>query len=378
MKNFEPLLAAELKKLGLQEIQTGVRAVRVKTDEEGLYRILLHSRLALRVHRVLYKFKARDAETFYDEIASYNWAKWINDKQTLAVDSIANSRFFKHSHFVVLKAKDAIVDRVRMQYRRRPSVDVQNPDLRVLVRIQEDEVEVAVDAAGRSLHRRGYRTRGGRAPLNEVLAAGMLNLAGFDGEMPFADLCCGSGTLAIEAALMATRTAPGLIEPDFHALKWKYAQLETWEKLIEEAKGKVRSAPFPIHASDISPGAIRIAKENVLLASMEAEINFQINPFDKVSAIADEGILVLNPPYGQRMDDEEILPLYEQLGSHLKHNWTGWDAWILSSERAALKRIGLKTSSRQELDHGGTPCLFFSYALYRGSKKASKNSDQAV
>lgn len=371
-RGLEEVLADELDELGAEYVEIKRRAVTFSGSLGLMYKACFQLRTALRVHRVLFNFKARHPEDLYDQIAEYDWTHWINPNDTIAIDAIVHSRYFTHSRFAAQKAKDAIVDRIRMRYRKRPDVDPDNPTYRIQLRIDEDFVELALDASGQSMHKRGYRAGRVRAPLNEVLAAGMLKLAGYNGHNNFADPFCGSGTIPIEAAMIASRTAPGLViqqSRKFGFEYWSDFDLYQFEQVLEEAEREVIKPEYKITGSDMEPGAIRSSRENALMAGVNKYVKFEVLDALSSSASADKGLLVTNPPYGERLDTEFLDVLYGDFGTRLKHFWPGWDAWIISSDRDALKSVGLKTARRLELYNGAIPCKFHHYELYRGSKK---------
>ena len=338
-------------------------------DQNLMYRALIHCRTALRIHRILLAFRAFDEEELYGGIAEYDWGRWLRPVNTLAIDPVVHSDIFRHSHFAAQKAKDAIVDRVRMRYRQRPSVDVDDPDYRIQLRIDRDRVEVALDASGDSLHKRGYRTEAGQAPINEVLAAGMLKLAGYKGDRPFSDLFCGSGTIAIEAGLIATRTAPGLLRESHGCMRWRDADEIAYEVAREEARMKRRrSAPIML-ATDKDEYAIGMTERNAKRAGLSGLIEARKGLATEVFPPASEGLLVSNPPYGERMNEEDLVGLYKALGDNFKQNWTGWSAWLLSSSKPSLGAVGLRTSKRLALRNASLDCKFHRYDLYAGTKK---------
>jgi putative N6-adenine-specific DNA methylase len=366
---LEPVLANELRGLGARKIREARRAVTFEGDQNLMYRALIHCRTALRIHRILLAFRAFDEEELYGGIAEYDWGRWMRPVNTLAIDPVVHSDIFRHSHFAAQKAKDAIVDRVRMRYRQRPSVDVDDPDYRIQLRIDRDRVEVALDASGDSLHKRGYRTEAGQAPINEVLAAGMLKLAGYKGERPFADLFCGSGTIAIEAGLIATRTAPGLLRESHGCMRWRDADQIAYEAAREEARMKRRRSAPIILATDKDQYGIGMTERNAKRAGLSGLIEARQGLATEVFPPASEGLLVSNPPYGERMDEEDLVGLYKALGDNFKQNWTGWSAWLLSSSKQALGAVGLRTSKRLALRNGALDCKFHRFDLYTGTKK---------
>jgi len=367
MAGLEDALAEELRTLGAQNVAPRSRAVVFDSDQETLYRILLHSRLALRVHRILFSGEAANEDALYALVTGWDWSRVLSPEQTFAIDPVVHSQHFKHSHFAALKTKDAVVDRVRKVYGRRPSVDVSHPDYRIQLRIDRDQVELALDASGYSLHKRGYRQRTVTAPLNEVLAAGLLHLAGYTGEQAFADPCCGSGTLAIEAAMLATKTAPGLLWDYPGILHWNDANPALWERLRTAARDAIKTADYPIMASDIEGDAVSIARENAMVVGVANAISMRRRSFQEAIAPAKEGILLTNPPYGERMLPGDLEILYAAFGDALKQHWTGWDAWLFSGNRDAIKRVGLRAHRRYPMWNGAIECRLMGYALYAGT-----------
>ena len=376
MAGMEGILADELRQLGAVQVDEKKRAVAFRADHAVLYRVILHSRLALRVHRVLYSERVWDAEGLYEALASWDWSRNIKPEHSLAVDAIVHSPHFPNSLFVAQKAKDGIVDRVRMRHGRRPSVDLKDPDFRIQVRIEEERLEVALDAVGQSMHRRGYRCQSLAAPLNEVLAAGLLVHAGFTGQEAFADLCCGTGTLPIEAAWMAQRIAPGLFREAPSAIRWKDADPGLWADLVEEAKALGRKAPYPIQASDRSPAAMAATRENALMAGVEQSLRLRQCRFRDARPLNDSGILVSNPPYGERLEGSDLLDLYKGFGDAMKTHWAGWKAWLFSGNISALKAVGLKPMRKVPLRNGPLDARLYGFDLYRGSRKVGAATEE--
>jgi putative N6-adenine-specific DNA methylase len=371
MAGMEALLAEELQDLGMAAVQERKRAVVFRADNALLYRTIVHSRLALRIHRILYTEQVWDAESLYEALASWDWSRNIRPEHTIAVDALVHSRHFPNSLFVAQKAKDGIVDRVRMRHGRRPSVDLREPDFRIQVRIEEQRLEVALDAVGSSMHRRGYRSQNLAAPLNEVLAAGLLKHAGYTGECAFADLCCGTGTLPIEAAWIAQRVAPGLHREAPVALLWKDADEGAWTDAIEAAKAIRRKAPFPIQASDRSPAAVAATRENALMAHVEQSLQIRQCRFREARPLETEGIMVCNPPYGERLATSDLQELYAGFGDAMKSHWSGWRAWLFSANIDALKAVGLKPMRRVPLRNGPLDARLYGFDLYQGSRKVA-------
>jgi putative N6-adenine-specific DNA methylase len=276
-----------------------------------------------------------------------------------------------HSLYVAQKTKDAIVDQFRERAGRRPDVDLATPTLKVHVHITADQAEVSLDSSGESLHKRGYRRQGGEAPLNETLAAGLVLLSGWDKKKPFVDLMCGSGTLVIEAALIAMNIAPGLFRRQFGFERWKDFNASAWEQLKEDARKSVPSDPadLKITGIDLSSFAIRAAKENAEAAGVEKVIHFLNQSFEDYDPLDGDGIIVTNPPYGERIRPDDLFSLYKMVGDILKHKFSGWKAFIFTANKEASKHIGLRPSGKTQLYNGQLECRLLRFEMYPGSKK---------
>ncbi|MEM6803166.1 MAG: THUMP domain-containing protein, partial [Bacteroidota bacterium] len=334
-----------------------------------MYRANLYLRTALRILRPIYRFKARDEHSLYKGIQHISWHKYLSPYQTLAIDAVVHSPHFRHSKFVALKCKDAVVDQIRRKAGKRPSVDVGNPDLRIHIHISNDSVSVALDSSANSLHRRAYRLDANPAPLNEALAAGLLLKAGYKGEENFVDPMCGSGTLLIEAAMIATHTAPGLLRESHGFEKWNDFEEDLWEEIKEEAKAKVRKLPIMIQGSDISADYIDIAKNNIQRAGFEGQILIEKKDIAEVSSPGSPGLILVNPPYGERLQIRDLEALYKKMGDTFKQVFSGYTAWVFSSNVAALKRVGLRPDKKETLYNGPLECKFYKYSLYTGSRE---------
>ncbi len=365
---LEDILAKELEDLGATNITKLKRAVSFDGNKELIYKANLWSRTALRILQPLTTFRARNEDELYKQIKDYKWESYLNVDQTLAIDAVTFSRFFKHSHYAGLKAKDAICDRFRDLTGERPSVDVDNPNLLINVHIAEDRVSISLDSSAEPLNRRGYRTKNHPAPINESLAAGMLLMAGYDGSRPFLDPMCGSGTIVIEAALIAANIAPGLKRKSFGFMRWNNFDKELWQKLLDEAKESERYPQFNIGGSDISPRAIDIAKQTTLDYGIKQFIDFRISAFKDAEKNGRNGLIVMNPPYDERLKSKDIINLYGEVGNKLKHTFTGWDVWVISANFDALKSIGLRPEERNILFNGSLECRFNKYNLFEGKR----------
>lgn len=366
---LEDLLAQELTELGAQGVKPVKRAVHFEGDLELLYRANLWLRLALRILVPIHRFEAADERELYRGIQSIDWRQYLNPRQTLAVDTVVNSAQFTHSHFVALKTKDAIVDQFRQRDGSRPSVDTQEPDLRIHIHINDQRVRVLLDSSGESLHRRGYRLAGRKAPLSEVLAAGLLKLSGWQPDQPFLDPMCGSGTIPIEAALVAANVAPGLLRQRFGFQPWRNFDPALWQALRQEARDLRTRPQMPIRAHDRSVAAINAAKANARRARVDSFIDFATKDFLKEEAPAEPAVLVINPPYGERLGEEDQRAFYRAIGDRFKQAYPGHRAWVISSNLAALKALGLKPSQKYTLYNGPLLCKFQGYELYQGSRE---------
>ncbi|MBO3270998.1 THUMP domain-containing class I SAM-dependent RNA methyltransferase [Hymenobacter defluvii] len=374
---LEEVLADELHQLGAHIEKVGQRAVEFSGDKQLLYEAVLWCRTAMRILVPFAGFYARDEKALYREVGRIDWKEFIGADQTFAITAVVNKSSFEHSLFVAQLTKDAIVDQFRNRTGQRPSVDVKNPDIRLHLHMLENEVTLSLDAAGDSLHRRGYRQQTNVAPLNEVLAAGLLLLTGWDGKKTLIDPMCGSGTLLTEAALIAQRIAPGLYHqgkfgfenwPDFEAALWESVQLDARQMRLEEPQAYLAG-------SDISREFIELARENVAAADLEDFIRLGVRDVAEAKAPAKEapGIVIMNPPYGERIGQEsEMEALYKTIGDTLKAGFQGYDAYIFTGNLEAAKRIGLKTSRRVPLYNGPIECRLLKYELYQGSRKAAR------
>lgn len=373
MFGLEDVLADELKSLGADQIVVSNRAVEFAGDLELMYKSNYWCRTALHILLPISEFYIRREEDLYKKIYQIEWEKYLDKKGTLSVDAVVNSSIFTHSHFVALKTKDAVVDRFRDKFGLRPNVDVEMPDLKINIYMNRNKCVVSLDSSGYSLHKRGYRKQTSTAPINEVLAAGMIILSGWNGQSHFIDPMCGSGTIVCEAALIANNIPPGYYRKFFGFEKWKNFDFTKWEKIKNDALILQKDYEFEIIGSDISPENIAIAKENAHFAKLHKDIHFEIKPFEKQIPPDGGGIMITNPPYGERIKPQDIISLYQTIGNGLKNNYQGYQAWIISSDLNALKFIGLKPSIKINLFNGSLECKFLKFEIYQGSKKAKNN-----
>ncbi len=368
---LEDILVEELQNLGARKVTPGKRAVSFEGDKTLLYKANLHLRTALRILVPVHQFTAKNEHQLYKNVQSLNWSKFINKRDTFAIDSTVHSGYFKHSKYIALKTKDAIVDQFRKHYNMRPSIDVINPTVRLHLHIREDMCSISLDSSGDSLHKRGYRTATNRAPINEVLAAGMIMLSGWRGDAPFLDLMCGSGTIPCEAALLAQNVAPGTFREKFGFFSWKDYDKKLWQEVKEEAKTLEVPLECPIMATDVSQKTIEIARGNLAHPAFE-DIRMSRKDFFEYTPKYETGLLLINPPYGERFVQQNITDFYGNIGDKLKQNYNGYTAWIISSNKTAMKSIGLRPSKRLTLYNGSLECKFHRFDLYSGSKKNKK------
>lgn len=368
-KGLEEVLADELRELGATDVKVQRRAVRFQGDRALLYRANLNLRTASRVLMPVLTFEATDADEVYEQAKQVDWSQWMTVRTTFTIDSTVYSEQFRHSKYVTYRVKDAIADYWTEREGKRPNVNLTDPDLYVNVHIADRQVTLSLDSSGESLHKRGYRVAQTEAPLNEALAAGMLLLAGWKGQSDFYDFMCGSGTLLIEAALIAQNIGPGIFRKSFAFEKWRDFDRDLFEEIYNDDS---RERPFNhhIYGSDAGYYAVQQALKNVREAGMQRFIDVRQIRMQELRDLHTEGALVVvNPPYGERLSrDKDVLRLYEDIGKCLKFQFTGATAWVLSSNEEALKCIGLKPSQRLHLLNGELDCRFNKYELFSGTR----------
>lgn len=369
---LEDVLVQELSEIGAEQIVKHNRAVSFHGNQELLYRANLSLRTALRILKPIYVFEAANEEALYQGIQQIAWSNFIGSKNTLAVDSVLNTPNFNHTRYAAQKVKDAIVDQFRSTTGSRPTVDTDDPDLRINVHIFKDQCTVSLDSSGDSLHKRGYRSRQGRAPLNEVLAAGMVLLSGWDGKGIFMDPMCGSGTILAEALMYACKIPPSANRKHFGFMKWKDFDADLYRDIIAENNNRMVKPGGRLIGGDISRQAIYEAGENVKNIHGGAGIEFITASFKNLMPPEEGGLAVINPPYGERMGSDDIYKFYKSIGDRLKEAYNGYEVWLLSSNKEALKHVGLRTSAKHTLFNGPLECKFQKFSIYKGSKKLSK------
>lgn len=369
MLGLEEVLAQELINLGANNVQIGNRMVAFEGDLAMMYKANLHCRTALRILRVVYEFKAKTTDEIYKKVKAMNWAEHLTENSTFAIDAVTFSNYFNHSKFIAYRVKDAIADYFTQKKGKRPSVNTSSPDLLINFHVANDSCTLSFDSSGESLHKRGYRLQQTEAPLNEVLAAGIILKSGWDGNSVLVDPMCGSGTFLIEAALIALKVPPGIYRSGFAFEKWKNFNKELFQTIYEDDSHE-RTFNFKIYGSDISEEAIEITRRNIKDAGVEKHIELKVMSIESYNeSPAPSGVLITNPPYGERLKPEDLFGLYATLGERLKHVFMGYNAYILGYGKECFHKIGLKHSSRYRLVNGSLECEVRKYEIFEGKRK---------
>jgi len=371
---LEDVLAKELLQLGAQDIKTLRRAVKFKGDIGFMYKANLSLRTAVRIIKPIKTFKVSNETEFYDSIRAIDWSQYMTIDDKFAVDAFVNSTYFNHSLYIALKTKDAIVDQFRDNCGMRPDVDLDHPNLRINIHINEDLCTVSLDSSGKSLHKRGYRLETNEAPISEALAAGLILLSGWDKKSHFVDGMCGSGTFLVEAAMIAANIPANINRAHFAFEDWPDFDQNLWELIKESQLKKLKDCFGKIIGYDIDPHTLASAKINIQNAGLEDYIELKCeNFFDTVKP---EGPthLVFNPPYGVRLQ-ADIPQMYQSIGDTLKKNYSGAEAWFLTSHMEGLKHVGLRASRKIEIFQAKLECRFVKYEMYMGTKKVKSTKD---
>ena len=372
MAGFENILAHELNEIGAENIEIGSRAVSFLGNTSILYKSNYCCRTALHILKIIDKFHIDDENELYNKISNIKWENFMGAENSLSVDAVCSSSVFNNSHYLSLKTKDAVVDRFRNRYGKRPNVDIKEPDLKINIHILKNFCTVSIDSSGNSLHKRGYRIKTGTAPINEVLAAGIIILSDWDKKSDFIDPMCGSGTIVCEAAMIANQIPPGYYRKSFGFEKWKDFDAELWSKIKRDADEKITEFDFNIIGSDISTESIKIAMENAKSAKLHKDIIFEVKSIEDQLPPSGKGTMITNPPYGERIKPDDIIKLYQNIGDTLKKNYVNYNAWIISSDFRALKFIGLKPSKKISLFNGPLECKLLKFEIFEGSLKQKK------
>ena len=369
MAELEDVLAGELIALGANNVEIGTRMVSFTGDKALMYKANLHCRTALRILKPIYTFKAETADEVYEALKQPDWEEYLSPENTFSIDAVVYSHIFTHSKFVVYRVKDAIADWFMERYGKRPSVSVTNPDIVFNIHVAHNKCTLSLDSSGESLHKRGYRVAQTEAPISEVLAAGMILKSGWRGESTFIDPMCGSGTLLIEAAMIALGIPPGIHRRHFAFERWNDFDRELFSQIYNDDAG-AKEIRHRIIGSDISPQAIAIAEKNIKNAGLKKYIDLQVKPFQQYTeAPASKGVLITNPPYGERLKVDDLDALYAMIGERLKHVFTGFNAYILSYRKESFDAIGLKPTRRFFLYNGELECEMREYEIFSGKRR---------
>lgn len=365
---LEDILAQELVELGANDVEKGRRMVSFTGDKALMYRANFCLRTAIRILKPIAHFRAKSADAMYDEIKKIDWSMYIGEGKTFTVDSVVYSEEFSNSRFVTYKVKDAIVDQFRERTGKRPNISVADPDVRLNIHIAEDKATVSLDSSGESLHRRGYRQEAVEAPLNEVLAAGMIMMTGWKGETDFIDPMCGSGTLPIEAALIARNIAPGVFRKEYAFEKWPDFDADLFDEIYNDDSNE-REFLHHVYGYDIDFMAVNMAKTNVKAAGLSSVVTIEQQDFKDFKGHDEKAIIVTNPPYGERISTPNLLETYKMIGERLKNAFKNGDAWVLSYREECFQQIGLKPSVKIPLYNGSLECEFRKYGIFDGKLK---------
>lgn len=380
---FEEILAKEIRNLGGGNVVEGVRSVSFEGDTGFMYKANLCLRTAIKIIKPIHSFSVRNENELYKGIYRMNWSEYLSVDTTFAIDTTVKSDNFTHSLYVSQKVKDAIVDKFRDTEGKRPSVDVKHPDLRINIHLHKDRCNVSLDSSGKSLHQRGYRIATNIAPINEVLAAGLLLLSGWDGQCDFLDPMCGSGTMLTEAAMIACNIPVNINRKEFAFEKWDDFEEDLFDKIVESQLKKTREFHHKIMGYDKAPSAVRKAKENIENANLEDYITVERkNFFETIKPTEGKLHMVFNPPYGERLDrsaldsDFDVEAFYADIGDTLKQEYPGTEAWFITSNLEALKFVGLRPSRKIKVFNSHLESRLVKYIMYEGSKKAKYQNKQ--
>ena len=371
---FEELLANELRNLGARDVKIGIRNVSFLGDKGFMYKANLCLRTAVKILKPIKTFKVFNEQDLYNQVYKMTWEDYLKSTGTLAIDATVHSTIFTHSKYIALKTKDAIVDKFRDTTGERPNIDLRFPDLKINVHIDKQFCTISLDSSGESLHKRGYKTATNIAPINEVLAAGLIILSGWDGQSDFMDPMCGSGTILIEAAMIACNIPPNLMRKEFAFERWQDWDVDLFEKIEESLLKNTRDFYHKISGYDKSPSAVSKAKENVKNAHLDEFITIKHEDCFKIQEAGNDVLhMVFNPPYGERLESLNVEEFYGNIGSTLKHGFPGTNAWFITSNLEALKHVGLRPSRKIKVFNAKLEARFVKYEMYEGSRKAKKN-----
>jgi putative N6-adenine-specific DNA methylase len=369
LAGLEEVCARELELLGAARVNVLKRAVRFDGSKEMLYRANYCSRTALRILVPLADYAVKDVDEYYTVINGYAWERIISCDKTLAIDVVGSHPTFTNTMFAAQKAKDGIVDRFRKLFERRPGVDLDAPDIRIHIHLQRERITVSLDSSGEPLFKRGYRKGSVPAPLNEVLAAGLISLSGWDMKTPFFDPFCGSGTIPIEAALMSAQSPAGKFRQFWGLMRWSDFDPTLWKQIQTEALQKECASDVSIYASDIDVKNLNIARGNMEEAGVLSRIQTKMADFNQYEFPSEPGFILANPPYGERLRPFDMITLYKSIGDTLKRRCPGYTAWLIGSDPETMKFIGLKPDRKITVFNGPLECKFLKFSLYAGTKR---------
>lgn len=376
-QGLEGVLADELRSLGAENVTEGVRMVSFDGDKELMYRANFCLRTALRVLKPFYKFRSTDADDLYEQVKRYDWSSVMKVGQTFAIDSTTNGEEFRHSRFVTYRVKDAIADYFMDHGGRRPSIRVTNPDIRLDVHINGDQVTLSLDSSGDPLYKRGWRVAQTDAPINEVLAAGIIRLSGWDGQCDLVDPMCGSGTFLVEAALIACNINPGVFRQEYAFQKWEDYDADLFDTIYND-DSQEREFEHKIYGSDIDAKAIAISRANAKAAGVMKYIELERRDLAEIEQAPEHGYLITNPPYDQRLRLEDAEAFYGMIGSKLKHVFRGYHAWIIGYNREHYDKIGLRASVHYPLFNGSLECELREYVIFDGKYEDMRSRGESI
>ena len=363
---LEGVLADELRALGAEEVTEGNRVVAFKGDKEMLYRANFACRTAVRVLKPFITLRSTGADDLYEQLKSFDWEQLMTVNTTFAIDATVYSEEFNNSRFVTYRVKDAIADYFNDKYGKRPSIRLTNPDIRFDVHISGRDVTLSLDSSGDPLFKRGWRTAQTDAPINEVLAAGIIMLSGWKGDTDLVDPMCGSGTFLIEAALIGANIAPGVYRDHYAFQQWPDYDADLFDKIYNDDSAE-REFTHKIYGSDIEGKAIAIARANVKNAGLNKYIELERRDVNDIEEVPEHGTLISNPPYGERLNLDDIEQFYSDLGFKLKHTFKGYNVWLICYDKEQYFKIGLKPSVKYALNNGGLDCELLQYVIFDGS-----------
>jgi putative N6-adenine-specific DNA methylase len=362
-KGLEEVLAQELEDLGATSIKLSSRAVFFRGDKEFLYKANVNIRTALKIIMPLRKEKIASGDDIYNVAKRVNWEDWFDVSKNFSITTVGFSEHYNNLNYASLKVKDAIADRFFEKFNKRPDVKSKFADINVHVHIQNNLVEISLDSSGESLHRRGYRRGGHLAPLNEVLAAAMVIMSGWDKKEPLYDVMCGSGTILVEALMYANNIPPRILRDNYAFMNWENYASELYQKVVKESKVGIENNDLKLFGNDIVPKYIKIVEGQLKMLNLEGSVTLTDGDFrDTTSAISEQGVIITNPPYGERLGDN-VDDLYMDLGNHVKANFKGHRMWIMSSNLSALKKTKMKPNKIYELFNGGLDVRFQEYQI---------------